>query len=435
MLHYGTYLQLRRYLGSAVLFAMLGGGTLSARAQEFEEPAPSVQDGTEQDRIVEGRPKLHSVKRYLHPLTWVDFTFKPILRFAESQSSRLSTEEEPEKISGVKFGLDRTGSSSGFGPKIKPYHRNLFGTGVEVEVPLIYTYKRYESYHVVGRVPLAGDPDFRRVSLEVTAGYRSRAADNFFGIGNDTDEKSRTRFRSTIREVAGAFNVRLNEAWSSSVEVRKRSVGVTNPTGERSAQEVFRHSPVPGLDTGARLLSTAIAVERNTADGVVPSRGGAHRLEAGIHEGGGPGDFSYWKYRYVGEHFFSLTDDGRKVIAVRGLVETNQEKGGSEVPFFDLPYVGGRSSVRGLESFRFMDKSAISVGAEYRYRIWRHFDVGLFVDQGQVAPEIGDFDLGSFHTGYGARLVVRPSSKYAISIDAGKSAERWKLYIDITSGF
>jgi outer membrane protein assembly factor BamA len=426
----------RRYLRNTAFFVMFGCVAAAAQAQQFEDPGPP--DGTQEEvRIVEDRPRLHFIKRTFHPLTWMDFTVRPILRLAESQASRFtgSSGEGPQKRAAVKFGVDKAGASSGIGPEITPYIRDLFGTGIDVEAPLLVTYKRYESYQLIGRVPVIAREGSRLVSLDLSTGYRSRAADNFFGLGNDTEYASRSRFRSVIREAAARLNVRLNDKWTTSVQVRHSNVGITEPYAEPSAQEAFQNAAVPGLLTGARLLSTSVAVERNTTDEIVPSRGGVHRLEAGLHEGSGRGDFSYWKYQYNGEHYFPLSGDGRKVIAIRGRVETNQEKGGSEVPFFDLPYVGGRSTIRGYDSFRFIDKTAASFGAEYRYRIWRHFDVGLFVDQGQVAPEPGDLRLDGFHTGYGARIVMRPSSKYAVSLDAGRSDERWKFYIDFTSGF
>jgi len=415
---------------------LFAGFAATANAQQFEEPAATAIQ--EEQRIVDGRPKLHSIKRTLHPLTWLDAGIKPILGLIEGQSSNfLSTEQKVPRVSGIKFSIDKAGSGSGIGPRVKPFHNDLFGTGIAVELPLLMTYKRYESYRFIATVPVISDEDSRTLSVELSAGYRSRPSDNFFGIGNDSAASSRTRVRSVIREAEGAININLTDAWKSRIAVGHSNVGITEPYGDRdpSAQDSFRDSAVPGLKTGGKLLSTSISIERNTLDGLVPGSGGLHRVEAGLHEGSGRGDFSYWKYRYDLEHYFPLSDDHRKVIAIRGRLETNEEKGGSQVPFFDLPYIGGRSTLRGFDSFRFMDKSALNIGAEYRYRIWRAFDVGLFVDQGQVAPEIGDFGWDRFHTGYGARLVVRPTSNYAMSFDAGRSAEGWRLYIDFSSNF
>src|SRR5438093_1563402 len=57
--------------------------------------------------------------------------------------------------------------------------------------------------------------------------------------------------------------------------------------------------------------------------------------------------------------------------------------------FFDMPMIGGWDSVRGLDDFRFLDKSAISFGAEYRFRIWTHMDWGFFVDERSEERRVG----------------------------------------------
>jgi outer membrane protein assembly factor BamA len=127
--------------------------------------------------------------------------------------------------------------------------------------------------------------------------------------------------------------------------------------------------------------------------------------------------------------------DRRKVLAFRGSVETNQEKSGNEIPFIDLPTVGSRSTVRGFQSRRFIDKSAMTFSLEYRYRIWRYFDWALFADSGQVAPEIGDFAWNRLHTGYGIRFIARSEGDRAISFDIARSQETWKFYVNFSPTF
>ena len=146
----------------------------------------------------------------------------------------------------------------------------------------------------------------------------------------------------------------------------------------------------------------------------------------------GKGDFSYWKYRLDFQHYFPLSRDQRTVVSVRGMAETNQEKGGSQIPFFDLPSLGDWDTLRGFSDYRFHDKSAVALGVEYRYRIWQALDWGLFLDEAQVAHEPGDFGLKRFHTGYGARLIVFPKSDRLLSFDVGHSKEGWRIYFNFT---
>jgi outer membrane protein assembly factor BamA len=147
------------------------------------------------------------------------------------------------------------------------------------------------------------------------------------------------------------------------------------------------------------------------------------------------GDFAYWKYHLEFQRFFAVSEDRRSVISVRGMAETNQEKGGSLVPFFDMPWLGSWRTLRGFENYRYRDKSALAVGIEYRYRIWRALDWGFFVDNGQVGPEPGDFSWSGFHTGYGTRFMMLPTPRSAITVDLGRSNEQWRMYINFNPTF
>src|SRR4029077_3572523 len=133
-------------------------------------------------------------------------------------------------------------------------------------------------------------------------------------------------------------------------------------------------------------------------------------------------NFAYWKYHVEAQHFFPFSEDHRTALALRVFAETNQRKSG-DIPFFDMPALGTWETLRGYENFRFRDKSALSFGVEYRYRIWRAVNWGLFLDEGQVAPRPRDFALNRFHPGYGVRLFCFPKPKFPISIDLAHSQE------------
>jgi outer membrane protein assembly factor BamA len=275
-----------------------------------------------------------------------------------------------------------------------------------------------------------------RLNLEFAGGYHSRPSVNFFGLGNDSLVGNKSEVRTVNREVAVGLAAQLTENWKAGLYTGYRNVGVTHSRSDPSTQLVSWDHEIPGLYTGALVRSALFTIERNTKDKQhLGSRGGIQHAEISLHEGVDQGDFSYWKYSFAFQQFFPISEDGRKVVAIRGTAETNQEKGGSQIPFFDLATLGSSSTIRGFQSFRFHDKSALSLGVEYRYRIWTFFDWAVFLDQGQVAPEPGDFGLDRFHTGYGIRFIARATPQRAVTIDVGRSSEGFKLYIDFTPAF
>jgi len=411
-------------------------------AQQSEIPPatldqPVAEGQHEPERIVEGRPRLYSVKRFLHPVSWLEGGVRPLLRvIGNAGEGAASPGQKAVRPSGVKFGIRGLGAGSGFGPEVKPFHNNLFNKSIEVELPLVVTYGMYESFGFRGNYPLVSGGVAERIGLEFTTGYTSRPSENFFGAGNDTSLEYQSRYRAVSRNAAVAIDARINNVWTARLQTGYRSVGITRARNYRSAQDVFQSQDIPGLLTGARFISTSASIQRNTKDHPhLASEGGIQRLEAGLNEGDERSNFSYWRFRYDMQQFFPLSSDHRKVMAFKAGLETNQEKGGSAVPFFDLPTIGSYGTLRGFESRRFADKSALNFSAEYRYRIWRHLDWGLFVDQGQVAPEIGDFGLSRLHTGYGMRFTVRPPEDRAVNIEVGHSNEAWRFYVDFSPVF
>jgi outer membrane protein assembly factor BamA len=101
-----------------------------------------------------------------------------------------------------------------------------------------------------------------------------------------------------------------------------------------------------------------------------------------------------------------------------------------------MPIMGSYSTLRGFASRRFTDASAMKVSVDYRYRIWRYVDFGLFTDAGQVGSEIGDFGWRRFHYGYGIRLIGQGKGRRAASIDVAFSDERiFAIYVNFAPAF
>ena len=396
---------------------------------ESTKPAESLEPAST-ERIVEGRPTLYTIKRVLHPLSWPDAALRPVFKSSESGFiNRLLVNKPQPKY--VRFGVTGVGTGSGFGPVVTPFHNNALGKGIQIEAPLLYTYRGYESYQFKASVPLATQSLVETLSFDLGTAYKSRTMDQFFGIGNDSLVGDETQFRTVTREASAGFTANVNEHWTTGVWGVFRSIGVTEPAKGLSLHDHFSSSAVPGF-SGDSLGSVIFSVGRNTQ--VVEDnafKGGIDQLDLSFNNSVRGGDSRYWRYRFTSQHFIPLTSDARKVIAVRALLEGNQGR----VPFFDMPILGTASTLRGYENFRFRDKSALALTVEYRYRIWPRLDWGIFMDQGQVAPHLGDMGWNQFHSAYGMRLFVWAKPTTPISFDYGRSGETWRLYVNFSPRF
>src|SRR5215475_2582126 len=124
-----------------------------------QDSLPSVEPGAEPDqpeRIVQGRPPFYTVRRNAHPLTWLELAFKPAFRSAESGWLHTMLERKPntDKESGIRFGAGGVGVGSGFGPRVTFFNKNFLGRGIDVEVPLAYTYSQYQLFQFNASIPL-----------------------------------------------------------------------------------------------------------------------------------------------------------------------------------------------------------------------------------------------------------------------------------------
>src|SRR5262245_11886238 len=190
----------------------------------------ATEPATQTERIVEGRPALYSLKRAAHPLTWLELAFEPAFRLAEGGKVRslAARKPNPDKISGIRFGVGSDGTSSGFGPRVTFFHNDLLHRGISVEVPLLYTYSGYQVYQFRASVPLASQTFVDRLRFDLEAGYNSRARDNFFGIGNNTPlPPEETQLRTVTRGASVGFTASLSDKWTSGLHVVYQNVGVT----------------------------------------------------------------------------------------------------------------------------------------------------------------------------------------------------------------
>jgi hypothetical protein len=420
------------------ILAALCGSPLSAQeilpdaAPAEPEPSPGSQQA---EKAEDSGPAPGTFKRAIQSLTWLEIGPRRLFRSSDDGSLFQVFARKGDTTAGVRFGADGTGTGSGFGPKVTLFDQNFLNRGIDVEVPLVYTYKRYQEYAVKVSVPLVSDQFSRHLSFDLGTGYSVHAEDNFFGLGNESLRSSEAEFRTVTRGLSAGFTARLGDQWTAALHGVYRSVGVTRPTTGFNAQERFAGAAVPGFRSGAALRSLVFLVGRDTE--VRDNRsfsGGADQFEASFNDSAG-GEFTYWKYRMESQHFFPLTSDGRKVIAARALVETNVARNGRFVPFFDMPGIGSSSTLRGFDSLRFRDTTAMAATLEYRFRIWTALDLGLFVDQAQVAPQLGDLALNAFHTGYGVRLFVWPKPNFPVSLDYGRSNEKWRLHLNVNARF
>jgi hypothetical protein len=297
-------------------------------------------------------------------------------------------------------------------------HRNLFGHKEHLAV----FGGGGGRYRQIGAVSLrTGDLLGSRLTLETEGLYEKRPKDPFWGIGNgdavaapgmpiDTfndDTAVRTRYRSLIQRVAavadlhvvGDLHVRATGA------LLDQEIGVSDDGPP--IDQVYMPGTLTGFD-GVRSVYSELELrwdDRGRASRYEPPSilalggltgfyvGRTHRLDGGK---------DFWRVGYDIQQLIRIAK-GPKILILRAHGE-GVSGGLDDVPFYDLPSLGGSRFLRGYSRDRFRDRLAVVGSVEYQWDLLRTVSAGLFVDAGKVYRSVHHLDVDNMRMGYGAEL-------------------------------
>lgn len=125
---------------------------------------------------------------------------------------------------------------------------------------------------------------------------------------------------------------------------------------------------------------------------------------------------------------------GRNVFAFREYLSMSYSGDGT-VPIYMLPALGGAYTLRGYNLFRFRDRHAFMINAEYRWQIWLFTDLAVFADAGQVYSDLTDLSLDDLHASYGAGIRIHTGRRGLARGDVAWSVEGMQIHLRLTTEF
>jgi hypothetical protein len=135
--------------------------------------------------------------------------------------------------------------------------------------------------------------------------------------------------------------------------------------------------------------------------------------------------------RYEGEAAgFIPVSGGRVVVALHGWLVGTETEDGRSVPYYLLPSLGGRNTLRSYSEYRFHDRHLLTMTAEVRFALLTHLEAAAFVDAGNVAARVQDLDLGKRSYGAGLRLHTRRAT--FARFDVAHGGEGWQFLFRLT---
>lgn len=336
-------------------------------------------------------------------------------------------------------------------PKLRPLFGNLgdstgFGGGVAfstVGVPtqrsgfvgsFLVTTKKYAE--ATGGVRVLQDSNIGPITLDLIAGYRLRPEENFWGSGAEPGSQ-RTNFNLHEQSTGALITVRHSSRLRSGTEVKYSSTSIFAGEDSKypSTVAAFGTANLPGLMNGAELFETSLFTEYDTRDNsTAPVKGFYLLAKMSSVDGVNGSDFSYWHYGVDQRLYVPLGSD-RRVLAVRTLLEFNDTRDGSSMPFFRLARLGGTETLRGYDANRFYGRNAATWNVEYRTDLTGGLGAFAFTDFGQVFDRRSEFNARNFHATYGGGLQLKSRNSIFLRTYVARSAERTRLMITFGTTF
>ncbi|MFI5345028.1 MAG: BamA/TamA family outer membrane protein [Elusimicrobiota bacterium] len=291
---------------------------------------------------------------------------------------------------------------------------------------------QYEDHSFAG-----SDKDvFLRLQENADAGQR------FFGIGPNTPKSAEANYKQQYWTYKWGVGTPFGKdsPWRAHLSQRYQASRITN--GPIPNLQDFDDSfPAQVAEKAQQTNETRVNVDYDTRDHAVTTGRGAYLnayVEAAVH-----GFLSQYDYRRFGmdtRWFRPSEGEPSRVFAVQFQYE---QITGETPPFWLLPSLGGKYSLRAYGDGRYVDRGVAAVNVEERFKVFQARTAGV-VTELQVAPFAGvgqAFDAPGRVAARYARPVVGTAFRAVCkpqvvgSVDVGVGREGVSVFTDINYSF
>ncbi len=291
-------------------------------------------------------------------------------------------------------------------------------------------YKRAEAEFVAPRL------FNRRGHLSAIGGWREATQVGFYGFGTNTSQDDRTNYlfrQPYANALLTLFPTRKVLMLRGGAEYMRWS----QEPGEGnfpSVETEYTPATLPGLGAEITYLHTqgTVGIDWRTSPGYT-RRGGFYGVT--LHDyNDRDKDFGFQIVEYEAIQHIPLLREAW-VLSFRARVQTSDEKGGQQTPFFMVPGLGGGSTLRGFSTRRFTDQNSLLLQGEWRIMVNRYLDMAFFYDAGKVAARTKDLDLDRMKDDFGFGLRFHGPFFTPLRVELAKSREGLSFVFSSSAAF
>jgi hypothetical protein len=327
----------------------------------------------------------------------------------------------------VAFGGIKQGSAIALGPAFS----NKFENGSYVQLKAVYSLKQFKLFQArfdtprfwgdraifINRVRWQDGPELSLYRLGMgSANLRADYAER------KTEVSTQVRARLSPHVTLGAgFGVERFSTRAGDVTVDDEDVLPVFPEA-------------PGLNTHPWFLHGLFGIGYDTRTSPDYSRTG-HVVAAALHlyqdtkdnQGG------FQMYEFGAQQLVPLFGE-HSVLDLSGRTWLTDSDGLRSIPFYLMPTLGGGDFLRAFPTYRFRDREAWYVKAEYRWAVHKMADVAGFYEAGQVASALDQFNLNDKAPSVGLGIRVHSKKANLFRADLAHGREGWGFRVGFNAG-
>ena len=279
-------------------------------------------------------------------------------------------------------------------------------------------------------------PIFAGIELK----YETRDRERFFGYGNGdivdvgmpidpltSDAATSARFAVEALRASPRLGVRLSPRISATLSgtlTRKTYDVVAN----EPIDEAFMIDRVPGFERGTTFIYSELKLAYDSRRPAhrwdhpgIYGTGGLALAYAGRQQGFRDGEIGFYRIGIDLQRVIRLTIGPRAIeLRAYGELVTGAR---DEIPFTELPRLGGTNLLRGYPPDRFRDRLATVGQVTYRWSVGNDLAASLFSDIGRVHTGLDDLSLHGMRVGYGVALEGYTTTSMFIRAEVASSID------------
>ncbi len=258
----------------------------------------------------------------------------------------------------------------------------------------------------------------------------------FFGVGPQTHEGDESGYTSKDSVCRVAAGINFLHSWRATFGERFRRMATEENIIPNTTDVATRFPTLTGLGTRNTVTSEFRLLWDSRDLPITPSRGSSGELFIEKTSVAMGSDADYIRYGLEGKRFF-LWNNPKYVTVVHGLYEWAN---GPNIPFYELPSLGGRDTLRGYGEGRLADRGRVVMNVEHRITfatlsmmgIQTNFEFAPFFDIGSVFPTLPEVQRKNFRPVYGGafRTAVKPNVVGDVEVGIGREGPAVFVNID-----